>query len=394
MSDAGHLPRVHTFLQHLSRLLATATLYSPRHGRTAAGVAAVVDSLQQLLAGEEELTLIVAEGDLLYQGKPLVRGPHVARIAGLLAGRGVGHIRFLAAADAADLRRLVRCLCGEEDMAALATGQTGIRVGAVDPAADAMIDDGLPIATFAEVPPARLKELQRFYDGIGSESRIDTRAVVTLVAGFVAAFRRTANPLLALVPLRRIDDYTFTHSINVGILNIAQGMSLGIEGQLLHDLGVAGMLHDCGKIFVDREIILKSGQLTEAEWLAIKTHPGQGARYLLAQKGLPAIAAISAFEHHLRYDLAGYPAVPAGWSLNLCSQMTMVSDTFDALRTCRVYKDSWDFPRVSARMLEVAGAQLNPDLTLNFLKLLAEMGETLPPSADDDPAPARSNYCE
>jgi HD-GYP domain-containing protein (c-di-GMP phosphodiesterase class II) len=199
---------------------------------------------------------------------------------------------------------------------------------------------------------------------------------------------------MALTPIRNLDEYTFTHSINVGILNIAQGMSMGITGDLLHDIGVAGMLHDAGKIFVDRTIIQKSGALNDEEFAVMKTHPFRGGQYLLGQEGVPKLAVISAFEHHMRYDLNGYPHPPEGWELNLCSQMTMISDTFDALRTRRIYKDPWDFPVVCGHMLSLAGSQLNEDLTINFLDILARMGDGLPPSQLDDTVPARQCYCE
>jgi HD-GYP domain-containing protein (c-di-GMP phosphodiesterase class II) len=205
-----------------------------------------------------------------------------------------------------------------------------------------------------------------------------------MVSGFIEAFRQNANPFLALVPIRMQDEYTFTHSVDVGILNIAQGMALGIEGQMLHDIGIAGMLHDAGKIFVDREILNKPGKLDDYEFEMIKQHPTRGAQYLMNQDGIPRLAVFSAYEHHMRYDLTGYPKAPSGWALNIASQMTMISDTFDALRTRRTYKGSWDFSRVSGLLLSLSGTQLNPDLTLNFLKALAQMGEDIESFSEDD----------
>jgi response regulator RpfG family c-di-GMP phosphodiesterase len=74
--------------------------------------------------------------------------------------------------------------------------------------------------------------------------------------------------------------------------------------------------------------------------------------------------------------------------------MTMISDTFDALRTRRVYKDPWDFPAVCGHMLTLAGSQLQGDLVVNFLDLLARQGDGLPPSQLEDSVPARESYCE
>jgi HD-GYP domain-containing protein (c-di-GMP phosphodiesterase class II) len=250
------------------------------------------------------------------------------------------------------------------------------------------------VTSYSDLSGERLKALQSMFDAIAERQPLDVRQLLSLVAGFIVAFRREYNPLMALTPIRNMDDYTFTHSLNVGILNIAQGMSLGISGELLHDLAVAGMLHDAGKIFVDRAIIQKPGKLTDEEFAAMKTHPVRGAQYLLGQEGVTKLAVISAFEHHMRFDLQGYPSPPAGWQLNLCSQMTMISDTFDALRTRRIYKDPWDFPAVCGHMLTLAGSQLNEDLTINFLDLLARLGDGLPPAQLDDSVPARGCYCE
>lgn len=394
MTIDQHRLLLQEILRQLSQVLATAALYAPGHPRVVAGISPVLDPLQQFLKREPELTLVIINDDLLFQGKPLDRNPHTVRVAKLLASLGAGHIRFLPGLDAADLRLLVRCVCGQQTLDALRGSQAKIRLGSVDVPTGEGEGAVTPIESFEQLNSAQLDELQTLFTGIGSQEPLNTRALVSLVAGFIVAFRREANPLLALVPLRRIDDYTFTHSINVGILNIAQGMSLGIEGQLLHDLGVGGMLHDAGKIFVDREIIQKPGKLTDEEWTIMRSHPARGAQYLMNQQGIPILAILSAFEHHMRFDLQGYPAPPTGWQLNLCSQMTMISDTFDALRTRRIYKDPWDFAKVSSHMLAIAGAQLNQDLVINFLKLLGELGETLPPLPPDDTVPVRQCYCE
>jgi HD-GYP domain-containing protein (c-di-GMP phosphodiesterase class II) len=172
-----------------------------------------------------------------------------------------------------------------------------------------------------------------------------------------------------------MDEYTFTHSINVCILNLAQGMSLGFEGQLLHDIGIAALLHDVGKQFVPEEILNKPGALENEEWEYMRQHALRGAEYLLNNPGIPRLAVLCAFEHHMKYDMSGYPKVPPGWRTNICSQITMVSDFFDALRTKRAYKDARDFAETAGFMLDIAGTELNPFLTLNFLRILRKMEE-------------------
>ena len=393
MSGERQLPLLNELLRHLAQAFGTTALYAPDHPRVLNNLPAILDPLQQLLAATPELTLVVVNDDLLFHGRPLAQTPYTARVARTLGALGIGHIKFFPGIDAADLRQLLRCT-GGGDLAVLRGGHSKIRVGGIDVSDPSESTDETQIESFDQLNSTQLAGLQALYADIGSQQRLDARQLLNLVAGFIAAFRREANPLLALVPLRKLDDYTFTHSINVGILNIAQGMALGIEGQLLHDLGIAGMLHDAGKIFVDREIIQKPGKLTDEEWAIMRSHPSRGAQYLMNQPVVPTLAVISAYEHHMRYDLQGYPSPGSGWSLSLASQMTMISDTFDALRTRRIYKDPWDFPKVSGHMLSLAGSQLNADLVVNFLKVLAEMGEELPPLPPDDTVPSRQCYCE
>lgn len=394
MLNNQNIIQLREILRHLAQVISAASLYSPDHPRVLSGIPGLIDPLQHFLAREPELTLIVADNVMLYLGKPLEQDPSVIRLARLFTRIGIGFVTIIPGVDSADLRQLVRCVCGLESLDVLRTPSSKISIGSVDASAN-WDDDGETAAeTFSQLTVQQLDDLKETYNGIARQDRMDFRNVISLVAGFIASFRREANPLMALVPIRNLDEYTFTHSINVGILNIAQGMSLGIKGLTLHDLGIAGMLHDTGKACIERRIIQKPGKLTEEEFAIVKSHPSSGAQYLMNQQGVPAVAVISAYEHHMRYDLQGYPNVPPDWQLNLCSQMTMVSDTFDALRTRRIYKGPWDFPKVCGHMMALAGSQLNPDLTINFLKLLADLGETLPEMPLDDTVPARDNYCE
>jgi HD-GYP domain-containing protein (c-di-GMP phosphodiesterase class II) len=111
----------------------------------------------------------------------------------------------------------------------------------------------------------------------------------------------------------------------------------------------------------------------------MRLHTVRGAEYLLNNPGIPRIAVLTAFEHHMKFDLTGYPRVPQGWQTNLCSQITMISDFFDALRTKRVYRDAMSFDKTAGIMLWLAGTELNPALTLNFLKMLRKIeGEDIP----------------
>ena len=145
------------------------------------------------------------------------------------------------------------------------------------------------------------------YEAVKSNRRLQVVGLSEIVAGFINVFAGYADPLLTLVPLRNMDEYTFTHSLNVCLLNLAQATALGIEGQLLHDIGLSAMLHDVGKLFIPAEILNKPGKLDDKEWALMQQHPVRGAEYLLDNPGVPRMAVINAYEHHLRFDLRATP---------------------------------------------------------------------------------------
>lgn len=374
MSSSIDRKRIEEVLRLVSTTLAASQLYSVSHEQVRTLVPRIVQSLKFLFYHQPELTFMVVRKELLFQGQPLERTPHSERIARQLHARKIGYFSFRDGIDEAQIVTFLEVAAGNLSVHHFDTCDH-IGYGILDVKEDPTLP--LAIARFEDLTKEELQSIEDLYTRIGNKDKFDISGVASVVSGFVSAMQQESNPLLALVPLKMEDDYSFTHSLNVAILNIAQGLSLGLSEDLLHDVGLAGMLHDAGKVFVDKEIISSPGQLSDQEWEQMQQHPMRGAQYLMGQQGIPQLAILAAFEHHMRYDLKGYPPPPADWTLNICSQMTMISDTFDALRTRRSYKEPWDFPAICGRMLEVSGSQLNPYLTMNFLKVLEKSGREL-----------------
>jgi HD-GYP domain-containing protein (c-di-GMP phosphodiesterase class II) len=133
------------------------------------------------------------------------------------------------------------------------------------------------------------------------------------------------------------------------------------------------MLHDIGKLLIPEEILIKKDKLTPREFEIMKEHPVRGARHLLEVPGVPRLAVVTAYEHHMKHNLSGYPGVPEGWRLNLCSQITTISDFFDALRTKRPYRNPVDLRTIVSLILDLSGSDFHPLLAKNFLNILKRM---------------------
>ncbi len=157
---------------------------------------------------------------------------------------------------------------------------------------------------------------------------------------------------MALTALKRYDNYTFTHMVNVSVLAMAQARSLNLEGPLLREFGFAALMHDIGKVQTPQEVLNKPDKLTKEEFDIMKRHVVDGAHILRRTPEMPALAPIVAFEHHLRQDLSGYPENIGHRKLNLCTQIVSIADVYDALRSNRVYREGLPSDRIRAIMAQ------------------------------------------
>lgn len=388
------------FVRHLSTAISTAALYSPDHPQVKRLSSMAVRSLQGLQIPESGLSLLFVEDELVADGKNIGRSLYIHRLARVLRQWRIGHLKVLPRLVSAELQFLITQLATPRPGATVrpsdnlrlgrvevryrdrqASGDDGLDPGetpeAEPPLSEQQLADLEISSAFSEEHPGiediDEQELARFSDiceAVRKRRQLHVVGISEIVARFVATFTSESGSFLALAPLRKLDEYTFVHSINVCTLNIAQAMALGISGQLLHDIGVAAMLHDIGKLFVPEEILTKQGKLSEEEWQVIRTHPERGARYLIDTPGVPRLAIVVAYEHHMKFNGSGYPARPLGNMPHLASQITMVSDFFDAMRTERSYRGSMEVHNISQVLLQLSGSELNPQLTNCFLQVL------------------------
>jgi len=358
-------------LRHLTTAASTVSLYAAEHPQVRKYCREAHAELLRALGSQDGLSLLRVDDQLAVEGHPLERSLYAERFALLLKRSGIGHLRFLRGVEEVELLALASGLVGKQS--SLRSSQH-LRFGQVEVRHRVDGDQGQLAAdarrVFGDIGQEELARVNEIYESVRKGRQLQVVGLSEIVTGFIDIFAGHADPLLALVPLRAMDEYTFTHSLNVCLLNLAQATALGIEGELLHDIGLSAMLHDIGKLFVPVEILNKPTPLTENEWKLVQQHPVKGAEYLLGNPGVPRLAVISAYEHHLRYDLCGYPKVKSHWHQNLCSQMTTIADIYDSLRTRRPYRQSLEVEKVLTMIREQRGTQLHPMLAENFLRLM------------------------
>jgi HD-GYP domain-containing protein (c-di-GMP phosphodiesterase class II) len=366
------LERVQRFIRFTVSAVSGTCLYSPGHRHVLQQIDEAFASLMNAFGEQDEIVLMVLEDELVFGNAPLDKSMYINRFIQFLTAKKVEHLKILRHVDISDLHVLIEVLAGQgEDLSEIQPMRNIFlkklerQKDFFDPGEAA--ESGLPLEAIPAYERVVFKEI---LECIGTKQPFSIAGVEEIVRSFVFASRKEAVPFPSLAPLLALDAYTFTHSTNVCALNLSQAMALGIQGRLLHDIGVAGVLHDIGKLFIPKEILTKPAALSKAEMEIVIQHPILGAHYLLENPGVPKLAVVCAYEHHMGYDGAGYPVSFEFWQQNVCSQMTAISDFFDALRTKRVYRGPVPHDKVAALLADGAGSRFNPELTRSFLGIL------------------------
>ena len=214
-------------------------------------------------------------------------------------------------------------------------------------------------------------KIKEIFQGMSRFKTLDMVGLENVVISFVSTLKQETNILRVISPVKSHSEYTFTHATNVAVLSIFQAESLGLEGELLHNVCLAGLLHDVGKMFISTEVLDKQGKLEEKEWAEMRKHPEYGALHLTKLPDVPKLAVVAAYEHHMKFDGTGYPeTMRRGKKQHPVSQIIAISDFFDALRTERPYRKALEVPVINGLLKEGAGKDFNPLLLDNFLTAL------------------------
>ncbi len=188
---------------------------------------------------------------------------------------------------------------------------------------------------------------------------------------FDAVGSNTAIVLL-LKSLREYDSYTFLHSINVAVIATAIGRKLDLGDEEIDIIGTSGLLHDIGKLYVPKEILLKRGRLSPAEWIAVKQHPVDGER-ILREEGVDARYRSVAYEHHMRFDRTGYPTPKKDYEISRASHIIRIADSYDALTTKRPYRKQLNPYEAIKLMIKTRGTEFHPEYLDVFLRVLGNI---------------------
>ena len=249
--------------------------------------------------------------------------------------------------------------------------------------------DSAPRSNIAYDLGAEADAVRWMHDEVATRGELPLMEAEAVVRSLAVAMHGDSQMVLPLVQMKEFDQYTTTHSLNVSVLTMALAEHLQLPASDVRAFGVAGLLHDLGKVRIPKDILVKPGKLSDAEREVMQRHPVDGARLIVASDKKLDLAAVVAYEHHIMLDGGGYPKPHYGRGCHHASELVHVCDVYDALRTNRPYRAAWESEKVLAYLDERAGKEFEPKTARSFIEMVRNWDQRVA-NADGKPAKAKA----
>ena len=378
------------FLVAFYAALRSLKLYPLENAQVQKSLDDLSNAAQFVLDREQEIELRVT-GEFLFVNSTRLRldlenYASFSHVLGVLRGAGVGLLRAEQGSDRREwttaLALLLNTAAREGEGSRLLELQLKLRDAGVS---HIIVEPALESDLTEDEQEQRKEQAKRTYQRSVAVTRevinsvrmgrtASVKKVKRAVQAIVDQVLADESSLVGLSTLRDYDDYTFTHSVNVCIFSIALGKKLGLTKLQLYDLGLAALFHDVGKARVPLEVLNKEGSLDDEDWRVMQAHPWLGVLTLFGLRGygeVPYRSMITAYEHHMKRDLTGYPKSLRPRTPSIFSRIIAVADGFDAATSRRVYNTIPLQPdSVLHEMLNSPRRGLDPVVVKAFINLL------------------------
>ena len=361
-------------VRRLAAALRAAELYTPQHPLVRRSAAAFAQSCAACLASQESVVIGFIGDDVVVGDTRLGRSS--ASLAGFVRGlreREIEKITVHRGVTPDEIHGFLTELAAKRTRTPFADrlaarGVRRIVVGRI--AIEDTPQDQLGIEAARKVYSSAVEAAETLWDQARAGDKPNPETARKIIDSLANIVHQDRTSLMALTALKKYDNYTFTHMVNVAALSMAQARALNLEGPLLREFGFAALMHDIGKVNTPLEVLNKPGKLTNDEFTLMKQHVIDGAHILRRTPEMPALAPIVAFEHHLKQDLSGYPENIGHRKLNLCTMIVSIADVFDALRSNRPYREGLATSRIRSIMSEQGNPAFNQTLLRRFVNLM------------------------
>ena len=227
------------------------------------------------------------------------------------------------------------------------------------------ISDELRIETMNGIKKIFLEPRSRL--NVGERTDGVKKQVDSIIDELVA----NKNMMVNMIDLKCFDNYTYLHSVNVAVLSIVIGLALGLERDILSRLGLSAILHDIGKIFINKQIVNKPAALSAEEFEEMKKHSQLGYDYAKEKFRLPPASYTGIIDHHEKFNGSGYPNGKSGRQISMFGRIITLADVYDALCSERPYRAAMKPSEAMEYVMGNSETMFDPQLTALFIRKVA-----------------------
>lgn len=360
-----------TLVTLLTGMVKNLSLYPKTHPTIQTSLRKVNEILHKLLATRREVVLAVIKNTLLVEKTPFyTTTKSIEEFIDRLLSMEINGIVFYRTINEKEILILAESLTIPPDELKKQKGMAErLRNLGVRGLEIKKLEEDVKLETFKTYTAAR-DEIVNMMSELRLGHLPEKTKIKEMISDLNDAMLKDKNTLLCLTMLQDYDEYTFNHSVNVGILSLTLAQELNFKGDDLLYIGLAGILHDIGKTRIEREIILKPSKLNEYEWTEMKKHPVIGKDIIREIGGISDTTSHFVLYHHVRCDLSGYPPPDGIASQPEGSKIIAIADTYDSMTTLRPYQRRFD-PKESIELLSKrANEDFDADYVKSFIKTI------------------------
>lgn len=367
------------FLMSMGHVLAAMSLYHKGHPARERAVDESYEELRALVDGEEVRQFTFVDHEVVFH-RQVLRDLKEWEWGTRLADVGIERVEIEESVTRDGYEEFLRDAFHRFKGESLDTTEvrymrhTGIRYGPILIGTEDDDQDELlgTRATIAYSLQDDIETVEWMHRQVQDDAELPLLEAEMVVRSLSTAMHGQDEIILPLLQLKAFDQYTTTHSTNVAVLAMALAEHIGLQGRDVRVMGVAGLLHDLGKVRIPKDILVKPGAFTDEERRVMQRHPAEGARIILGRDVRLEVPAIVAYEHHIMLNGGGYPAMHYARPTHIASRLVHVCDVYDALCTKRPYRDAWPSKKALALIEENTGDDFDPRFAVPFVRLMRQ----------------------